>query len=707
MIENLTHTNGIIELRLNHAVSEHNIMDAAAITALAAAVRNVTEDPSVSGIIVSSAKKTFVAGGDINELLAANTPEKVIALVSENMRCLRQLETAGKPVVAIIDGAALGGGLELALACHYRIVSNRENVLLGLPEVGLGLMPGAGGTQRLPYLVGVKAALEIILYGTQLRAQRAKDLGLVDEIVPTDHLLDAAIERLIAGAVPSVQPWDRAPFNGAIPDPTTEEGRDLIGRNLKRISGRAAENEPAPAAIVTAMAAGLRTNMDEALRIEQRHFAQIGSGRVAKDKIRTLFFGVNAARNMKSRHAGVTKYQIHKVGVIGAGLMGSGIAHASARAGYDVVLIDVSDDAAAKGRESIGRKCAAEVTKGRMLQEVADALVARIQATHNYRALADVDIVVEAVPELRKVKDDVNTKVSAIVKPGVPLATNTSTLPISTLATATRRPEDFIGLHFFAPVDRMQFVEVIKGDETSDTTLARALDFIAGLRKVAIVVGDGLGFFTSRVVGAYTGEALTLLAEGVDPTLVDDVAIRAGMPLGPLAMADMTSLSLLKDIFVSLQGDGNRQGMKGMRALEALHRMVDKFDRSGRASGRGIYDYHNGKPVPWPELRNVFPRRAQVLDAETIEKRLLYVQALETARAVEEGVVANATDADVGSVLAWAFPSFTGGVLSYVDRIGVKRFVAQCDDLTEIFGGRFEPPTLLRDMAVRGERFHQ
>lgn len=705
---NLSHLrDGFWELRINRADRDHNIMDQWAVSELDKSVEQIGTDSEIKGVVITSAKKTFVAGGDIAEILAANSLHDARGLVERNRRCLRKLETSGKPIIAVLNGPALGGGLEMALACTGRIASAAPGVVLGLPEVNLGLMPGAGGTQRLPYIVGTEQALSITLGGKPISSREAKEIGLVDAVVAPDLLLETAIDMLANGAVDDRQPWDRAGYSGIIPEPSTKDGEHVLQPYTKRITGRAATNEPAPAAIVSAMAAGLRVDMDAALEIEQDHFAKLASGVIAKNKIRTMFFGMNDAKNMTMRPKAVPPYAISSVAVLGAGLMGSGIAHCAAKAGCSVFLLDVSQEAAEKGKASIKESCERAISKGRMTQEKADTLLELIKPVTDYTAIADVDFVVEAVSERRDIKDMVNAKAAAAVKTGVPIASNTSTLPITGLASAITEPERFIGLHFFAPVDRMPFVEVIRGKDTSDKTLARALDFMKALRKTVVVVKDGLGFFTSRVVAAYTGEALTLLAEGVDPQTIDRAAIAAGMPLGPLAMADMTSLTLLKDIYASISGDGKRQGLQGMRATEALGRMVDDFGRSGRTGGGGVYDYVDGKPTAWPDLHECFPPRTEPLADEVIEKRLMYSQALETARLIEEGVVATPTDADVGSVLAWGFPSYTGGVASYIDMIGAAEFVKECKELAGRFGGRFEPPASLLTIAAEGEEFRK
>jgi len=697
---------GVAEVRIDRADMDLNVMDQAAVAELEQVIETLAADDTVRAVLVTSAKKTFVAGGDLREILAAESLEAARALVERNRACLRRLETMGKPVIALINGLALGGGLELALACTYRIAADSPAVKLGLPEVGLGLMPGAGGTVKPAYLIGTEEAVKLALGGRPIPAREALALGLIDEVAPAGELVAAALAALDKGTVPSTQPWDRQAFDGVLPDPETESGRAVLGKFLRAVTGRAAQNEPAPAAIVAAMREGLATDMDAALLIEQDHFARIVVGPVAKAKIRTTHFGVNAAKSMSMRPRGIPAYAIKRVGVLGAGQMGAGIAHVSAQARFEVALLDISVEAAEKGKASIARNCENAVSKGRMSRDAADALLARITPVTDYDALDGADIIVEAVSENEKVKHKVLAMAAEKLRPGAPLASNTSTLPITGLAAASPRPEDVIGLHFFAPVDRMPFVEVIRGDQTSDQTLARALDYIKALRKAVIVVRDTLGFYTSRVVAAYTGEAMTLLAEGVDPALVDKTALAAGMPLGPLTMCDITSLTLLQDLFGSVSGDGTRAGVQGLRAKEAIARLVNDFGRKGRASGAGIYDYPEGKLTPWPGLAEAFPPREPPLTPEVIEQRLMYAQSLEAARLIEQGIVATPTDADVGSILGWAFPSWTGGVASYIDMVGAAKFVADCEALEAEFGGRFAVPQIVRDAAASGARFN-
>jgi len=680
-----------------------NVKNRAAIAAFVQAVDAVIADASVTGIIVTSAKRDFISGGDLDELRAARTPEAALALVSDIGACLRRLETAGKPVVAAINGSAVGGGLEVALACHRRIAADNDATRIGLPEVTLGLMPGSGGTQRLPRLIGTTRAAARLLEGKLLNVRDARELGIIDELVPADALLDAARAWLSKNATAS-QPWDRDGY--AIPgdDPQSMRGRLFFMSAWPKMRRKTSPEDPAAGAILQALHHGVERGIDAGLKIEARLFAGVASSAAARNKINTLFYGVNAARRLKSRPVGIAAFAPRRIGVIGAGLMGSGIAHAAARAGLEVVLIDVAQERAEAGRKSIAKNLQKAVERGLMVEDVAEALLGRIEAGSDFGRLAGVDAIVEAVVEREEVKADVTARAMAAA-PGALFASNTSTLPITSLANLSPAPANFVGMHFFAPVDRMPLLEIVRGVPTSDEAVAKALDLGRILGKTPIVVRDGRGFYTSRVVGAYTREALLLLAEGVPPQVVDNVAVNAGMPIGPLAMADQTSLDLLHDIIGSLAGEHTDQE-PFVRALGVLDRLALQLDRRGRKANAGIYDYAaNGDKTAWAGLPSEFAPTTPVPSFTDIQNRLLHIQALESIHAMDEGVISDPRDADVASVLGWSFPSFRGGALSHVDTIGVSAFIAQCEDLQQRYGERFAPPESLRKMAADGRRF--
>jgi len=697
---------GIAALVIDRPGDTHNFKDVKLVTLFHKLITGLIADDTIKGGVLASAKESFIVGGDLKEIRALTSSQEGLAMVERVQASLREMEKADKPFVAAINGLALGGGLEVALACNYRIGVNGRHFKLGLPETSLGLMPGAGGTQRLPRLIGLKDALPMMLDGKQLSAEQALDVGLIDEIAASDGLLDAAKEAILSGKAKAQQAWDQDNFQMPGPNCQSDDGKKILSTAWAKINRRKPGLEPALEAVMTAVEQGLEMEIDEGLTLERKFFSEVAPGKVAKNKIRTLFYGMNAANNMKDRPKDVEPYTIKSVAVIGVGLMGSGISYCAAQAGYDVFLVDIDIDAAKGGVAAIQKNVGRAVERGRQSQEKADKLLSHLTPTADYADIANVDFVVEAVSEVLPIKKAVLEQVAKTVRPGVPIASNTSTMPISELAELTDDPENFIGLHFFSPVDRMKLVEVIKGKKTNNTVLARSLDFISGIRKTPIIVNDGLGFFTSRVVTAYTGEAFTLLAEGIDPAIIDDVSLRAGMPIGPLSMADATTLTLLKDIMASLSSAKGRIGMSGMRIVEALDHLIEDFGRTGKSSGKGIYSYDDSGRHDWPGIQECFPPPETEFSRELIEKRLMHSQALETVRAMEEGIIENAIDADVGSVIGWAFPSAHGGVIGYIHTIGIQQFIAECDKLTSDYGERFTPPQLLRKMVASGKEFY-
>lgn len=677
-----------------------NVKSAAAIGELSRLVADVLADDSVVGYVIASGKAGFVAGGDLDELRRCVSPEEVLALLRPVGAVLRQIETGRKPAVAAIGGPALGGGLELALACHRRVGSRTPKTLLGLPEITLGLMPGAGGTQRLPRLIGLERALPMMLEGKPADAEKALEYGLLDRLVDTDALLAAAAEMARSRIAP-VQPWDVAGHQRTF-DPQSPSGRRLFASTWPRVKQRCSEADIAADAIMMAVHHGLQRELDAGLAIEARHFARVASSPAARNVIRTSFYGFNEARRVQAHPKDAATGMMRAVAVVGAGLMGSGIGYAAAQAGLDVALLDRDEASARAGLASIERSTERAVASGRLSEDGRRQLLARITPGVVGDDLTHVDAVVEAVFEVETVKAEALRAISARTRPGIAIASNTSTIPISLLARHCARPSEFLGLHFFAPVDRMELVETIRGQETSPATLALALGLVRRMRKIPIVVGDGPGFFTSRVIAAYTGEALTLLAEGVNPVTVDGVALAFGMPIGPLAMADLTGIPVLTHIFASLRGGG--KGGAGSRADEVLGKLASA-GRTGKSQG-GIYDRGVAGPSLWSGLTALFERAAASPPNEDIRRRLVFAQVLEAVRALEEGIVSSPIDGDIGSVLGWRFPLAYGGVFGFVDTLGAAMFVDQCRDLASRYGERFTPPALLVDMAARRQRFH-
>jgi 3-hydroxyacyl-CoA dehydrogenase/enoyl-CoA hydratase/3-hydroxybutyryl-CoA epimerase len=670
----------------------------------ASLIDRLMADTSVKGIVLSSDKRDFLAGGDLDQLRRVQTPADAIAIVTPFLKALRRLETGGKPVVAALNGTALGGGFELALACHRRIAADQPSARFGLPEVTLGLMPGGGGTQRLPRLIGIAAAAPLLLEGKRLKPAEALAAGMVHAVVPADKLLDEAKAWALANPN-AVQPWDVKGFKLPGFAPQSADGRMFFMGSWTRLHKRSANCDLASEAILQVLHHGLERSLDAGIAIETRYFSRLAASADAKAKIRTLFVGTTDAKAMKMRPKDVTPTKPVRVAVIGGGVMGRGIAYVAAQAGLKVDLIDVSDEVAQKGCDAIAKSAERDSERGRLRGGTAGEVISRIRATASYDGVATSDIVVEAVFERPDLKRDVLKKAAALARPGIPIASNTSSIPIAELASAVLDPSCMLGLHFFSPVERMPLVEVIRTGATSDQTLSRALDFLKCIDKTPVVVRDGLGFFTSRIVTTYSSETMNLLAEGVTPQFIDNAAVNAGFSIGPVSLCDLTTMPLLKDIFASMRGDGNRISDRGSVARETVGRLAEA-GRVGRAKGNGVYTYNGDVRDPWDGLAACLGTKPSSLDEATVRERLLYVQSLEAIRALEDGVVSRPIDGDLASVLGWGYPAHLGGVFSYVDRVGAAEFARRAKDYADRFGGRFEPPAMLIDMARDNRRFH-
>ncbi|MBV7477560.1 3-hydroxyacyl-CoA dehydrogenase NAD-binding domain-containing protein [Pseudomonas sp. PDM31] len=676
---------------------------------LAEVVERVAADAEIRGVVITSAKKDFVAGGDLKEIVRTLSRELSVAdardMATQMSPLLRRLESSGKPYVAAINGSALGGGLEIALACHHRLVLDNPRILLGLPEATLGLMPGAGGTQRLPRLIGIASALPLMMKGTLLSPDAALAKGIVDGVLSAEQLLPAARAWILEHA-DAQQPWDKKGYQvpGGAGFADAELG-NLFNLTTTQIARDTARNLPAPIALLRAVAHGTCVPIDAGLHIESCEFAKLVLDPTACNMVRTLFVNKGELEKLTRRPKAIEPASITRVGVVGAGLMGSGIAQTAAVAGLQVVLLDASAEQATAGRQRLADEFAKRVAKGRMVQASADEILARIQATGDYSELAECDLVVEAVFEDVQVKAAVFMQAQAVMKPGAILASNTSTLPITDMARDLNRPDGFIGLHFFSPVDRMPLVEVVVGQQTSDTTLAHALDFIRLLRKTPIVVKDSRGFFTSRVIAAYLQESLAMLGSGVKPALIDNAARLAGFAMGPLALLD--DIGMENGYKSSL---AERAALGDAWSEPAGFKVQEMFSatlgRIGRRCGKGFYDYPEGKRTLWSGLADVYPPLLVQPDVEDIKKRMLYIQALEAARCMEEGVIGSAAEGDVGSLLGIGFPTWTGGVFSLIDTVGAIAFVNACDRLADLHGERFRPSAWMRQRAESGERFH-
>lgn len=706
----LSGMDGIAMLRMDVPHKPMNVLANDILDELEPAIDAIVADATLRGVVVCSGKDDFMAGADLKSMATVfdrgASLEDLYQEFTRFSRLLRRLETCGKPVVAAVNGTALGGGLELALACHRRIGAQRADAVFGLPEVTVGLLPGAGGTQRLLRMIGIEKALSLLTLGTRLDATQARAQGLLDELVPPQDLLAAARRWLDAN--PTVQqPWDRPGFRVPGGAGLFDAGiGDLFTAATARVARSTQRNHPAPIAIVSAVYEGAALPIDAALRIESAYFISLLRDPVSRNMSRTLFVNKGTADKLARRPKAVPPSKVERLGVLGAGMMGAGIAYVAARQGMRVTLLDTAQEIAERGKQHTRRLLDEEVSRGRMAQEATAQVLQRIEATTDFERLADCELVIEAVFEDRSTKASVTQRADQVLGGTAIVASNTSTLPIGGLAEAARTPERFIGLHFFSPVDRMALVEVIRGRRTSDETLARALDFVRQLRKTPIVVNDSRGFFTSRVFATYTYEGMAMLEDGVAPALIENAARQAGMAVGPLAVSDEVTLELIYKVDRQTRADlgADYVAPAGIRVLEALH---DSLQRRGRRHGAGFYDYPPGeKKRLWPGLAAQFPRAAEQPDVAECKRRLLYVQALDTARCLFEGVLTDPAEADIGSILGWGFPTWTGGALSLIDTVGVQTFTRECEQLARRYGPRFAPPRALRRMAREGRSFH-
>ncbi|MES2148962.1 MAG: 3-hydroxyacyl-CoA dehydrogenase NAD-binding domain-containing protein [Pseudomonadota bacterium] len=696
---------GIATLTWDMPGRSQNVLNEASCQALCETIDKAAQDPAAKAILMTSAKSDFIAGGDLEWLLASGEAPALFERTLSLHRALRQLESCGKPVAMALPGMTLGGGLEIALCGHYRVAADNPKARFGLPEVTLGLLPGGGGTQRLPRLVGVQASLPLLLEGKRLSAAEALKLGILHAVVPPGTEVAAARSWLLAQTAPVQQPWDTKGFKipgGAIGSPQVQQV--LVAANAM-LRAKTYGNYPAPANILSCVYEGLITDLDTGLKTEARYFTSTVLSPQAKNMIRTLFFSMNEANKLAARPAGVARQLYTKIGILGAGMMGAGIAYQAAKAGIMAVLLDTSVEAAERGKAYSARLLEKRVARGQMTQEDADAFLARIAATTDYAELDGAEMVIEAVFEDRQIKADVTRKSEAVLAPNAIFASNTSTLPITGLSEASARPANFIGLHFFSPVDKMPLVEVIMGKQTSQETLARSLDFIQAVGMTPIVVNDARGFYTSRVFSTYVFEGLAMLGEGVKPALIESAGLKAGMPVGPLALTDEVSAELIVKIDKQTQTDLG-DAYRAPPGLAVAQKIV-ALGRIGKKAGKGFYDYpEGGKKSLWGELAATFAVAPEQPAIDALVERLLTVQSVETVRCMQEGVLSTARDADVGSLLGWGFAPCHGGTISHVHSVGIAAFIARCQRLAEQHGERFAPPGLLGEMAASGSTFY-
>ena len=702
-------SDGIAILEIDVKDRPMNVITSDFAKELAERVEQVTNDEKIIGAIITSSKNDFMAGADLKSMLPSlmklSTASEMVDAVVQSNGVSRNIETCGKPFVAAINGTALGGGLEICLACHYRIAIDRPDAVLGLPEVLVGLLPGGGGTQRLPRMIGVQNALELMTQGKHIKPAVAKSMGIVDELSSKEDLISKAKQWIIDVGDP-VKPWDKKGFK--VPggfDPNTTSTIQIFSIVNAMVAKNTNHNYPAPISIVSSVYEGCQVPIDTGLRIESKYFVKLLRDPVAGNMIRSLFINKQSADKLRARPKDVEKSKVTNLGMLGAGMMGSGIALVSAQAGINVVLLDSTIESATKGKEYTEKYLEKSIALKKMTSEKAKVIIDRIQVTTDFNDLKDCDLIIEAVFENREIKADVTQKTEKVIADSVIFASNTSTLPITGLAKASSRPKSFIGMHFFSPVERMPLVEIIMGEESSDEALAKSLDYIQQIRKTPMVINDSRGFFTSRVFSQACNEANEMLREGVLPALIENGARQAGYPVGPLAVQDETSIELGHKIHVQTIEDIGDE-YKPQSAVDVAEKMYE-LGRLGKKYRKGFYEYpEDGPKKIWSGLAEAFPVSQTQPDLQLIKDRLMTIQSLDAYRCLEENVLTSPDDGDIGSIFGWGFPPWSGGVFSYIDTIGIKAFVERCDDFNKRFGERFKVPDSLRERANKNESFY-
>ncbi|ABD86306.1 3-hydroxyacyl-CoA dehydrogenase NAD-binding domain-containing protein [Rhodopseudomonas palustris] len=718
-----TDADGIALLTWDSPGRSMNVLDVTSIEELGAIVDQTTADAAVKGVVITSGKEAFCAGADLAMLEALNkqfaearkskgedAAQNMLFDESRKLsQILRKLETSGKPWVAAINGLALGGGFEVTLACHHRIAADNPKTKLGLPEIKVGLFPGGGGTQRLPRILQPADAMQMLLKGEQVNLAKAKASKIVDAIVPAADLIQAA-KDWIKGGGKAIAPWDEKGFKLPGGPVFSKQGMMIFPAGNAIYRRETYDNYPAARAIMSCAYEGLLLPIDAALRVESRYFAHILQTKEAAAMIRSLFISMQELNKGARRPQNVPPTKVKKLAIIGAGFMGASVGYVSAKGGIEVVLIDRDQDSADKGKAHCKSVIDGLIAKGRAKEADRDAILGRITATPDYNAIKDCDLVIEAVFEDRKVKAETYAKAQPLLKEGAIFASNTSTLPITSLAEEFQDQSRFIGIHFFSPVEKMMLVEIIVGKNTGDVALATALDYVRQISKTPIVVNDSRGFFANRCVLRFTAEGLEMLMEGIPPAMIENVAKMAGMPVGPLSLADEVALDLVLKIMKATEADLGEQAVD-QQQKKLMIELVEKQGRFGRKNAKGFYDYPEkgkGQKSLWAGIAALQPKHLDpdTIDIEELKQRFLVVQAVEAARTVEDHVITDPREADVGSILGFGFAPFTGGTLSYIDFMGTKEFVALCHKLEAKYGSRFTPPKLLEDMAKTGETFY-
>ncbi len=708
---------GVVTLTWDVKHKSMNVMSTEAFMDLSAKVDQALADPAAKGIIITSGKKDFAGGMDLNVIAAmrAGGAQAIFDGVMGMHHVLRKIELAGmdpktkkggKPIVAALPGTALGIGLELPLACHRIIAADNPKAKIGLPEILVGIFPGGGGTTRLVRKMGAMMAAPFLLEGKLSDPKSAKAAGLIDEVVAPDQLLARAKEWVLAAKDGDlVKPWDDKGYKMPGGAPYHPAGfMTFVGANAM-VQGKTMGVYPAARELLGAVYEGALVPFDTAIRIEARHFTALLMNASSTSMIRSLFINKEALEKGANRPK-VADQTVKKVGILGAGMMGAGIAYVSANAGIEVVLIDATQEAADRGKSYSEGLLDKGIARKKVTAEKKAEVLGRILATTDHAALAGCDLIVEAVFEDPKVKAEVTAKVEAVVGTDCIFATNTSTLPISLLAKASQRPEQFIGIHFFSPVDKMMLVEIIRGKQTGDRAVAKALDYVRQIRKTPIVVNDARFFYANRCIIPYINEGIRMVAEGVEPALVENAAKLVGMPLGPLQLVDETSIDLGVKIAKATRaamGDAYPDGAVD----EVLFWMADQ-GRMGKKANAGFYAYDTAgkREGLWEGLEGRYPLAKEQPDLAIVQHRLLMAQVLEAVRALEEGVLTDIREGDVGAILGWGFAPWSGGPFGWLDIIGAAKAVEICEGLTGTFGARFAAPQMLRDMAAKGQSFY-
>jgi len=711
--------NGIAIVSWNMTNYPMNVMNDDSMQAFDEHMSKAVADEAVKGIYIASEKDTFFAGADLKWLSDMLNKPIDVAVQFEKQKHLnemfRKFETCGKPIVAGINGHALGGGYEIALIAQYRIAINNPKTKIGLPEAKIGLFPGAGGTQRVPRMLGIQNAAAMLLEGKEYSPEEALKLTLVNELASDRETMYAAARKWIEANPKAMQPWDEiqkgkivSKTNFKVPGGNIQspQGAQLLMPGTALLMDKSKGNYPAQLYIMKCMYEGLQLPMDKALTIEARYFTEMLTRPEARGMVRTFFFALNDANKGEARPKNVPETSIKKVGVLGAGMMGAGIAYVTTfLANIPVVLKDVSVESAEKGKDYTRTLLQKRVSQNKMTKEQMEQVLSLIHTTGDVNDLKGCDLIIEAVFENRELKATVTKETEAVLGENAVFGSNTSTLPITGLAEASVRPANFIGIHFFSPVDKMPLVEIIVGKQTSDYALAMTIDYVKKIKKTPIVVNDSRGFYTSRCFGTYTSEGIEMVAEGVNPQFVESAGTLAGMPVGPLDVADAVALDLAYKVMLQTEKDTGVK-IEDITGGKVIKKLVVELERFGKKNKKGLYEYpEGGKKYIWEGLGELYPVKAEQPTLEYAKKRLLHRQAIEAVRCLEEGVLRNATDGDIGSILAWGFAPYSGGIFSYIDMVGVGKFVKELDELADAHGERFRPTTRLRDMASKGEKF--